>query len=221
MKSYALISMILLMPFLVRPASAATGAMERHPTTGGTLAGVITDATTNKPVAHALVTVGYLTTGFQRATETDAHGRYAITGLPSTRSIDTYAFAQGFIYHHGVNQTIRAGETTTYSYSMARDNYPTKHPQILSYYGKSVNSSTVRFGMVAVQGDGPFSFEMLAIAPKLGRLVVLAHGVGQHYDGTLHLPRGTKAGTYTFYFVATQLDCFETKKIPHLNVHLG
>ena len=222
MKRPVLMTPILLLPLLMSaPGATAHAGRADAAASTGTLAGVITDATTNKPLAHALVTVGYLTRGFQRAAETDARGRYVITGLPPTRSIDTYAFAPGYIYHHGINQTIRAGKTTIYSYAMPRDNYAVKHPRILSFYGQRVNSHTARFGMVAVQGNGPFSFEMLAIAPTLGRLVVLAHGAGHHYDGILHVPAGTTAGTYRFYYVATEEDCFENKTFPHQDVHLG
>ena len=214
--------LLLLLPLFVSAPGAATraGRAEAAASTG-TLSGIITDATSNKPLAHVLVTVGYLTRGFQRAAETDAHGRYVIKGLPPTRSIDTYAFAPGYIYHHGVNQTIRAGRTATYSYSMPHDDYPLKHPRILSFYGKRLDARRASFGMVAVQGTGPFSFEMLAIAPQLGRLVVLEHGAGHHYDGILRVPAGTKAGTYRFYYIATQLDCFENKTFPHQDVHLG
>jgi Carboxypeptidase regulatory-like domain len=212
---------ILLLPLLVfAPTAAAHEGRAEAAASTGTLSGVIRDATSNKPLAHVLVTVGYLTRSFQRAAETDAHGRYVITGLPPTRSIDTYAFAPGYIYHHGVPQTIGAGRTTTYSYSIPRDNLPLKHPRILSFYGKRVDPRMARFGMVAVQGNYRFSFEMLAIAPQLGRLVVLAHGAGHHYDGILHVPAGTKAGTYRFYYVATQENCIENKTFPHQDVHL-
>jgi hypothetical protein len=217
----ALIATLLLLPLLVVAPGAAAQTGPAAAASTGTLAGVVTDATTNKPLPHALVTVGYLTRGFQRAAETDARGRYVITGLPPTRSIDTYAFAPGYIYHHGVNQAIRAGQTTTYSYAMPRDNYSLPHPRIVSYYGQRVNSSMARFGMVAVQGNGPFSFEMMAISPQLGRLVVLAHGPGHRYDGILRVPAGTKAGTYRFYYIATQNDCFENRTFPHVDVRLG
>ena len=221
MKRSVLMAPILLLPLLMSApgATAHEGKAEAAASTGA-LSGVITDATSNKPLAHVLVTVGYLTPGFQRAAETDAHGRYVIKGLPPTRSIDTYAFAPGYIYHHGVNQTIHAGRTTTYSYSMPRDNYAVQHPRILSFYGKRVDARRASFGMVAVQGTDKFSFEMLAIAPQLGRLVVLQHGAGHHYDGILHVPAGTKAGTYRFYYVATQENCFENKTFPHRDVHL-
>ena len=222
MKRLVFITPILLLPlFLSAPGAAAHAGRAEAVASTGTLSGVIRDATSNKPLAHVLVTVGYLTRGFQRAAETDAQGRYVIKGLPPTRSIDTYAFAPGYIYHHGINQTIRAGKTTIYSYAMPRDNYAVKHPQILSFYGKRVVARTARFGMVAVQGHGPFSFEMLAISPRLGRLVVLAHGAGHHYDGILHVPAGTKPGIYRFYYVATEEDCFENKTFPHVDVRLG
>jgi hypothetical protein len=62
---------------------------------------------------------------------------------------------------------------------------------------------------------------MLAISPRLGRLVVLWHGPGHHYDGSLHIPTGTRPGVYRFYYVATEEDCFEPKTFPYVDVRLG
>lgn len=185
----------------------------------GTLSGVITDAVTNKPLAGVLLTVGYLTKGYQRAAMTDAHGRYTITGLPPTRGIDAYAFKAGYFYFHG-ESAIRAGGVTTYSHVMPRDvQQSVPHPRIVSYYATS-GARSAHFGMRADKGNGPFSFEMMAISPDLGRLVVLQHGPSNHYDGTLPTV-GIKRGTYTFYFVATQENCFENKPFPSMRVHLG
>ena len=184
----------------------------------GTLTGVITDATTNKPLAHVLLTVGYLTKGYQRAAETDAHGRYTITGLPPTHGIDAYAFIPGYFYYHGFT-AIHAG-TTTYSHTIARDTTTTGHPTVRSFYAMPPKGANpARFGMRAEPGNGPFSFEMLAISPGLGRLVVLNHGPGDHYDGVLPTS-GIKSGMYTFYYVATQQDCFENKTFPSVRLHL-
>ena len=58
-------------------------------------------------------------------------------------------------------------------------------------------------------------------APQEARACcVLAHGAGHHYDGILHVPAGTKAGTYRFYYIATQENCIENKTFPHQDVHL-
>lgn len=221
MKRTALIAPLLLWSSLyIASASTWARGAETHAATG-TLRGVLIDATSRKPLPSALVTVGYLTHGFQRAAMTDAHGRYVISGLPVTRGIDTYAFAQGYIYHHGVNQVITAGHTTVYSYALPRDGFTSiKHPTITSYYAHAMSNGTARLGMVAVQGDDAFSFEMMAIAPQLGLLVVLKHGLGKHYDGTLTVPKGTKPGRYRFYYVATQNNCFENRRFPHLDLHL-
>lgn len=194
-----------------------------HAQLTGTLSGVITDAISNRPVAHALVTVGYLSAGFQRATETDARGQYIVTGLPATSrgGIDTYAFAQGYFYHHGVNQVIRAGHTTVYSYAIPRDTFAVKHPRILSYSAATLGRRRVKFSMTAIDGTGPFSFEMMAISPQLGYLVVLEHGPGHHYDGTLIVPRDVKRGAYRFYYIATQQDCYTNPTFPFKDVMLG
>lgn len=183
-----------------------------------TLTGVITDATTHKPLAGVLLTVGYLTKGFQRAGETDAQGRYTIRDLPTTRGIDAYSFKSGYFYFHGFT-AIHAG-TTTYSHIMARDTSSITHPTIVSFYAMPPKGTApARFGMRAEKGNGPFSFEMMAISPDLGRLVVLQHGPSDHYDGALPVS-GIKSGMYRFYYVATQENCFENKTFPSVRLHL-
>ena len=194
----------------VAPAQAAAAT--------GTFSGVITDATTHKPMAGVLLTVGYLTKGYQRAGETDANGRYSITNLPVTKGIDAYAFKAGYFYFHGFSP-IHAG-TTTYSHIMARDTTSVVHPKILSFTAMPPQSDGMaHFGMRAVKGNGPFSFEMMAISPGLGRLVVLGHGAADHYDGVLSTS-GVKSGMYTFYYVATQENCFENKTFPSRSLRL-
>lgn len=228
MKRYALVLAATVLLVGIAHASASTRIARAHIAAAmaaatGTLTGIITDPVSNRPLAHALVTVGYLTPGFQRTGETDAHGRYTITGLPATsaQGIDSYAFAEGYFYHHGLNQVIRAGRTTTYSFSIARDTFVVSHPRVLSHYATIVNHTTVKFGMAAIEGTGPFSFEMLAVSPQLGYLAVLTHGPGTHYDGTFTVPRGTKRGRYRFFYIATQNDCFTNQKFPYTDVQLG
>ena len=200
-------------------SNAAAGTLPMRPAAAtGTLTGVIIDATTRKPLAQVLLTIGYLTKGYQRAAETDAHGRYTIAGLPPSRGIDAYAFKAGYFYYHGFT-AIHAG-TTTYSHEIARDTTSIAHPRVLSFYATPPQGAgPAHFGMRAVQGNGSFSFEMMAISPDLGRLVVLAHGPGNRYDGVLPTT-GVRQGTYTFYYVATQQDCFENRTFPSLRLHL-
>ena len=167
-----------------------------------------------------MLTVGYLTKGYQRAAMTDAHGRYTITGLLPSHGIDAYAFKPGYFYFHGAS-AIHAGGVTTYSHVMGRDATSVPHPRILSFYAQaSMGKNPAHFGMRAEKGNGPFSFEMMAISPDLGRLVVLQHGPSDHYDGSLSTT-GIKAGMYRFYFVATQENCYENKTFPSVRVHLG
>ncbi len=183
-----------------------------------TLTGVITDAVTSKPLAGVLLTIGYLTKGYQRAAQTDTHGRYTITGLAPIRGIDAYAFKPGYFYYHGYT-AINAG-TTTYSHTIARDLTKIVHPKILSFYANPpTGDDPARFGMRAEKGNGPFSYEMMAISPDLGRLVVLKHGPADHYDGTLSTS-GIKSGMYRFYYVATQEDCYENQTFPSVRLHL-
>lgn len=200
-------------------AHAGAQAPRAHPAAApGTLTGVITDATTNKPLAHVLLTIGYLTKGYQRAAETDAHGHYTIKNLLPTDKIDAYSFKAGYFYYHG-STAIHAG-VTTYSHTIARDPTTVAHPKILSFYATPPKGNKpAHFGMRAVQGNGPFSFEMLAISPDLGRLVVLQHGPTNHYDGALPTS-GIKSGMYRFYYVATQENCFENKTFPSVRLHL-
>jgi len=200
------------------PAAHASGARGRPAAATGTLTGVITDATTHKPVAHVLLTVGYLTKGYQRAGETDANGRYSIANLPVTKGIDAYAFKAGYFYFHGFS-AIQAG-TTTYSHILARDTTSITHPTVSSFYAMPPKGDGIaHFGMRAQKGNGPFSFEMMAISPGLGRLVVLGHGAADHYDGVLPTS-DIKSGMYTFYYVATQENCFENKTFPSKSIRL-
>lgn len=212
--------LIAALPLLLGASHASAQAPHsRMAATTGTLSGVITDATTHKPLAHVLLTLGYLTKGYQRATETDAHGRYTFKNVPATKGIDAYSFKGGYFYFHG-ETGIRAGGTTTYSHIMARDTTKVPHPTIVSFYATPGKGSTpAQFGMRANQGNGSFSFEMMAISPGLGRLVVLRHGPGNHYDGTLSAS-GVKSGTYTFYYVATQNNCFINTMFPSKQVTL-
>jgi len=200
------------------PAAQASGPHARPAAATGTLTGVITDATTHKPLAHVLLTIGYLTKGYQRAGETDANGRYSIANLPVTKGIDAYAFKGGYFYFHG-ESAIHAG-VTTYSHILARDTTSIVHPKILSFTAMPAQSDGIaHFGMRAEKGNGPFSFEMMAISPGLGRLVVLGHGAADHYDGVLSTS-GIKSGTYTFYYVATQENCFENTTFPSARLRL-
>lgn len=219
MRKLLLVFGIVAVPFLA--SAPRVGAQAGHaPLQAGTatLTGVITDATTHKPLSGVLLTVGYLTRGFQRAGETDAQGRYTIRDLPTTRGIDAYSFKPGYFYFHGFT-AIHAG-TTTYSHIMARDTSSIVHPKIVSFYAMPPKgNSPARFGMRAEKGNGPFSFEMMAISPDLGRLVVLQHGPTDHYDGTLP-ESGIKSGMYRFYYVATQENCFENKTFPSVRLHL-
>lgn len=210
---------IVALPFLASAPRAGAQAGQVSAQAGtATLTGVITDASTHKPLSGVLLTVGYLTKGFQRAGETDAHGRYTIRDLPTTRGIDAYSFKSGYFYFHGFT-AIHAG-TTTYSHIMARDTTSLVHPKITSFYAMPPKGNgPARFGMRAEKGNGPFSFEMLAISPDLGRLVVLQHGAADHYDGALPAS-GIKSGMYRFYYVATQENCFENKTFPSVRLHL-
>jgi len=209
------------LPFCVSVAHASAQTPHVHAAAAtGTLTGVITDAVTNKPMAHVLLTLGYLTKGYQLATQTDAHGRYTFKNVLATKGIDAYSFAEGYYYFHG-ETAIRAGGTTTYSHLMGRDTSTQAHPTIVSFYATpGTRGAPAHFGMRANQGNGSFSFEIMAISPDLGRLVVLQHGPSNHYDGSLSVPGGIKRGAYTFYYVATQNNCFTNKKFPSKRVTL-
>jgi hypothetical protein len=219
MQRYALLLATTLSLFVGVAHASAQTPHARVAAATGTLTGVITDATTGKPLAHVLLTLGYLTKGYRLATQTDAHGRYTFKNVLASKGIDAYSFAQGYIYFHGFT-AIRAGGTTTYSHVMARDTIKVAHPTVQSFYASpGKGGAPARFGMRANQGNGSFSFEMMAISPDLGRLVVLQHGPGNHYDGALSTA-GSKSGTYTFYYVATQNNCLTNVTFPALRVHL-
>jgi protocatechuate 3,4-dioxygenase beta subunit len=71
------------------------------PATGSpkaTVSGVVSDRTTGKPVAHAIVAFGGHDSGLpgSYADRTDAHGRYTIHGVFFGRYPDVYADAPGY-----------------------------------------------------------------------------------------------------------------------------
>ncbi len=184
----------------------------------GSLSGVITDATTNKPLAGVIVSVDY--THQMLVAETDRHGRYTVHGIIA-HQIATYAFAPGYIYHHGVPQIIKVGKTTVYSYAMARDTLTNlKHPkvtlvQITPRMAKAGQKVHFSFGLLP--GETKNSLEIMATSAKLGRSVLLL-GVGHsHYGGDL-LVTPDMHGTYTFRFFGAGEDCLENTTFPALTL---
>src|SRR5579864_2422467 len=87
----------------------------------GALEGIVTDASTGKPLPHVYVVLGWTT--LKRVGETDAKGHYRIDNVTPISLTDAYGFAEGYVYYHGHPVPIKAGQVTTYSFAMPRNTF--------------------------------------------------------------------------------------------------
>jgi hypothetical protein len=89
----------------------------------GMVQGVVRDATSGRPIAHAFIVLGWQT--LLRVGETDAYGRYRIDDVPVTGDRPrAFGFAPGYVYIHGAPLVVRAGQITTYPFKMPRQSFP-------------------------------------------------------------------------------------------------
>jgi plastocyanin len=178
----------------------------------GALAGVVTDASTGKPLAHAFVILGWTT--LTRVGETDATGHYSIANVSPVAAVDAYGFADGYVYYHGHPVAIKSGQVTTYSFQMPRSTFPTTLLPVLT--GATLSSTTAKSGdtvsfeaHITPGKQGPLSEENFAVNPILSHSVLLLHVGSDTYRGTWKIPAGIKPGTYVFSFIATMENCLE------------
>ena len=206
----------------VRATGAATGSGDtgshmdmsscgKGDSTGGAIAGVVTDATTGKPLAHSSVVVGWTT--LKRVGETDAMGHYCVSHLTPAYA-GAFGFAEGYIYYHGHPVSIKAGKTVSYSFKMPRQTSPADQLPTLS--GAMSAAASVKVGGPATFSvhvnpgkGGPMSPEVFAVNSALGTSVLLEHKGGDLYSGTLRVPAGTKPAAYTFAFFGAKENCLE------------
>jgi plastocyanin len=213
--------------------SAATASTSTSGTTGtpkssgnslGALEGVVTDATSGKPVPHAMVVLGW--TSLARVGETDARGHYYIANVTPVSLVDAYGFADGYVYYHGHPIPIKAGQVTSYSFQMPRNTFP--KPLLPTVTGATISTTsahpgdTVTFEAHITPGkNGPLSAENFAMNGTLSHSVLLGHVGTDLYRGTWKIPMGTKPGSYQFSFVATMENCLENQPYPHLTLTIG
>ena len=206
----------------VRATGAATGSGDtgshmdmsscgKGDSTGGAIAGIVTDATTGKPLAHSYVVVGWTT--LKRVGETDAMGHYCVSHLTPT-DVDAFGFAEGYIYYHGHPVSIHAGKTISYSFKMPRQTSPADQLPTLSGVMSAATSvkvgGTATFSVHVNPGKGgPMSPEVFAVNSALGTSVLLEPKGGDLYSGTLRVPAGTKPAAYTFAFFGAKENCLE------------
>ena len=190
----------------------------------GALEGVVLDATSGKPVAHAVVVLGWTT--LKRVGETDAMGHYRISNVKPVSLVDAYGFAENYVYYHGHPIPIKAGQVTTYSFKMARQTFPKALLPTLTGAKISTTSAkagdTVTFEAHIKPGkQGPLSAENFALNGQLSTSVLLEHAGADLYRGTWTIPAGTKAGTYQFSFIATMENCLENAPYAQLSLTIG
>jgi hypothetical protein len=172
----------------------------------GALEGVITDASTGKPVPGALVVLGWST--LKRVGETDANAYYRIDNVPPVSLVDAYGFAEGYLYYHGHPIPIKAGQVTVYSFQLPRQTFPRDLLPVITQATISVPSAVpgtmVTFEAHITPGpNGPLSAENFAVNARLGVSVLLLHVGNDVYRGTWQIPEGISPGSYQFHFITT------------------
>jgi sulfocyanin len=197
---------------IVETAPVSTGPIIKSGNNLGALAGVVTDASTGKPLAHVFVVLGWTT--LTRVGETDATGHYRINNVSPVPAVDAYGFADGYVYYHGHPVAIKSGLVTTYSFQMPRSTFPTPLLPVLT--NATISSTTAKPGdtvtfeaHITPGKQGPLSAENFAVNPVLSHSVLLLHVGSDTYRGTWKIPAGIKPGTYVFSFIATMENCLE------------
>jgi hypothetical protein len=195
----------------------------------GSIAGVVTDAATGRPLPHVLILVDYTHSGL--ATETDGQGLFVLDGVATGRYVDAFGFAPGYYYYHGFPLRLRPGIAARYSFQLAAQTSGGQTPRVEwvsigAGAGAAGRAATVRAGPGAAitvtarvtPGQAGLSNEVMAASPALGRLILL-HPIGHHlYRGSLTLPPGTALGRYAFRVLAAGQDCVETPTYPVVTV---
>jgi plastocyanin len=207
------------------PAESTTAAAP-----AGSIAGVVTDAATGRPLPHVLILVDY--THGALATETDGQGLFVLDGVATGRYVDAFGFAPGYYYYHGFPLRLHPGIVARYSFQLAAQTGGGKTPRVewvsigAGAGGTAGRATTVRAGPGAAititahvtPGQAALSNEVMAASPALGRLILL-HPLGHDlYRGSLTLPPGMAPGTYAFRVLAAGLDCVETPTYPMVTV---
>jgi len=208
----------------ILPSTPNSGGGEVPSNTSSTLGaveGVVLDATTGKPIRHAVVIVGWST--IKRVGETDATGRYRINNIKPVSLVDAYGFAEGYLYYHGHPISLKAGTVTVYSFRMPRQTFPAALLPTLT--GAKLSASvagpgdTVTFETHITPGQqGPLSAENFALNSMLSHSVLLEHMGGSVYRGSWRIPPGTRPGTYQFWFIATMENCLENRHFTRLTL---
>jgi sulfocyanin len=200
---------------------ASSGPVIKTGNNLGALAGVVTDASTGKPLAHAMVVLGWTT--LTRVGETDATGHYRILNVSPVAAVDAYCFADGYVYYHGHPVAIKRGLVTTYSFQMARSTFPARLLPTLT--DATIAPATAKPGAtvtfqahIAPGQQGPLSAENFAVNAILSHSVLLQHVGSDTYRGAWQIPAGTKPGAYMFSFIATMENCLENHPYQHVTL---
>jgi len=203
------------------PASAGSGTSASSGNNLGAMEGMVTDASTGKPLPHVYVVLGWTT--LKRVGETDAKGHYRIDNVKPISLTDAYGFAEGYVYYHGHPVPIKAGKVTTYSFAMPRDTFAKNLlPQLTDARLSTTTAkpgATVTFQAHITPGkNGPLSAENFAVNSQMGHSVLLTKVGSTTYRGSWRIPTDTKPGAYQFIFIATMQNCLENAPYERLTL---
>jgi hypothetical protein len=191
--------------------------LSAKPSGGGTLAGVVTD-TSGRPISGAFVTVGFKT--YKLVGQSDASGRYRVTGIPDTAGVEVFSFAPGYTYDHSGGFPIPSGRVTSFNVRLATDTHPSLDPvvgAVAALPGSVPRGSAVTFSMT-VQSSQVMSDEVIAASGQLGRSALFAPTGGGRYQATFSVPTDVPPGTYSFAFFGATEQCEENARFPTVQV---
>jgi hypothetical protein len=177
----------------------------------------VTD-TAGRPIAGAFVTVGFKT--FKLVGQSDARGRYSVTGIPDTPGVEVFSFAPGYTYDHSGGFPIPAGRVTAFNVRLAGDANPALDPVFsapAASPGVVARGSTVTFS-VMVQSSQMMSDEVIAASGQLGRSALFVPAGSNRYQATFTMPASVPPGTYSFAMFGATEQCEENARFPTVQV---
>jgi len=202
----------------VAGSGGATGGSNGMPTmhgnggTMGSVEGILTDASSGRPIVHGFMVLGW--TSVARVGETDAFGHYRIDNVPPVKAVSAFGFAEGYVYVHGMPIAIGAGQVTEYALKMPRQTFA--DAMLPHASGATISPATVKPGQTATFSlhltpgkGGALSSEVFAVNALFGHVVLLRHAGGDLYRASYTVPSSVAPGAYSFAFFGAMESCLE------------
>ena len=211
----------------IRPPDAQTPTSATQPSATGTILGQATDESSGKPLAEVYIVVGYK--GIQRATITDADGRYTVHGVPAGEPAAILGFHEhNYRYHNSRYDAdfvprLEPGQTITYDFTARQLADPAGQPIVsdpVINTGTARPGDRVQFELTVTGGEGGLSDEVFASSPRLGRIAWLQAAGGDRFRGELTIPSDTAPGDYPFAFFAASNKCYDPERFPTRVLHV-